>query len=189
MNQTFLRIIIGMGCIMVMGFGGCKEKVAADPAKAIIQQLDSLDQRKAFASPMRKQLMIELADVWLAKAEQFENPDSGAYYTLKAANLLGNNLVGQYDRAILNLRLITQKYAASPIAADAWFYQGFIQNTELNNVEAARVAYEAFLEKYPDHELAADAKRELSTLGLTPEQQLELILSGNDSTQQGESTP
>ncbi len=179
-------------CLMVPTFFGvvaCTKQTKEDPAKVLLDRLDSLTQIGAFTSPVRKQTMIELAEVWVAEAGKANDPDSAAAYLMKASDLLGNNFVRQYDQSIDILTQVTNQYGQTSAAASAWFARGFIQNTELQNMQAARVAYTTFLEKYPDHPLAKDAEVELSTLGLSDEEQLERILAKKDSLEQGESLP
>ncbi len=47
---------------------------------------------------------------------------------------------------------------------------GFILANELQDYEAARKSYELYLSKFPNGELADDAKVELANLGKTPEE-------------------
>jgi outer membrane protein assembly factor BamD (BamD/ComL family) len=51
----------------------------------------------------------------------------------------------------------------------ALFQIGFIYNNKLGNVDSARIAYEQFLAKFPQHELAPYAKFELDNLGKSPD--------------------
>jgi hypothetical protein len=52
------------------------------------------------------------------------------------------------------------------------FLSGFIYNNDLRQLDSAKIVYETFLKKYPDHELAASARFELETLGKDPSQTL-----------------
>ncbi len=55
----------------------------------------------------------------------------------------------------------------------ALFMSGFILSNEFKNNDAARLAYQEFLNKFPKHELANSAKTELENLGKTPEEILQ----------------
>lgn len=57
-------------------------------------------------------------------------------------------------------------------AAKALFMAAFIKANELNQLESARSSYQTFVEKFPNHELASQAKIELENLGKTPEEML-----------------
>ncbi len=47
---------------------------------------------------------------------------------------------------------------------------GFILANDLQDFDAAKETYELYIEKYPDGQLADDAKIELENLGKTPEE-------------------
>jgi len=51
----------------------------------------------------------------------------------------------------------------------ALFMQGFIYENQLLDLDNARRIYTEFLERYPDHDLAKDARFSLENLGRTPE--------------------
>jgi len=50
------------------------------------------------------------------------------------------------------------------------FMAGFVLANELNMYNEATETYNYFIEKFPEHELAASAKEELDNMGLTPEE-------------------
>jgi TolA-binding protein len=52
----------------------------------------------------------------------------------------------------------------------ALFLQGFIYENNLADMPNAKLKYEEFLEKYPQHEMAKDAQIALQNLGKTPEE-------------------
>jgi TolA-binding protein len=66
-----------------------------------------------------------------------------------------------------------EEYPELDEAPGALFMCGFLQANELKDLTAAESTYKLFLEKYPNHELAASAQSELDNLGLTPEEILQ----------------
>ena len=80
---------------------------------------------------------------------------------------LANEHYGQeaYADAIENFKIIIEKYPEGKTTAKATFMIGFINANSLENLEEAEKYYTLFVEKYPDHDLADDAKYELNTLG------------------------
>ncbi len=62
------------------------------------------------------------------------------------------------------------KYSNSEKAPKALFMIGFIRANDLSDFDSARISYNEFLTKYPEHELAPSVKLELENLGKTPEQ-------------------
>ncbi len=78
-----------------------------------------------------------------------------------------------YLKAVEYYQTVNEKYPQLPEAPGALFMSGFLQANEINDLEAARITYQKFLDKYPDDELAPSAQSELENLGLTPEEILE----------------
>jgi TolA-binding protein len=68
-------------------------------------------------------------------------------------------------------------YPESHLAPMGLFMAGFVQANELKQFDKATNTYNLFIEKYPDHELAASAKEELENMGLTPEEILQKNLA------------
>ncbi|MGA7160149.1 MAG: tetratricopeptide repeat protein [Bacteroidota bacterium] len=52
----------------------------------------------------------------------------------------------------------------------AMFFIGFIYNNNLQMFDSARLAYQDFIAKFPNHSLAASAKFELDNIGKTPDE-------------------
>jgi TolA-binding protein len=69
------------------------------------------------------------------------------------------------EKAIENFKKLLDYYPDGEKAADAMFMIGFIYANNLENFDEARIYYNRFIEKYPDHELVASARYELKTLG------------------------
>ncbi len=74
------------------------------------------------------------------------------------------------DKAQFYFRSVYEKYPEYPDAAKALFMSAFILANELNKYDEATKAYNLFLEKFPNHELASYAKQELEFIGLSPEE-------------------
>jgi outer membrane protein assembly factor BamD (BamD/ComL family) len=78
-----------------------------------------------------------------------------------------------YQRAVELYKEFVRKYPDLHQTPVAMFLIGFIYNNNLNMHDSARVAYQAFVEKYPHHDLTASAQFELQTLGKSPSQVLQ----------------
>ncbi len=80
---------------------------------------------------------------------------------------LANQYMGQqnWEKAEQNFEIIYQKFPNGVFSSKALFMMGYLNANHLNNLEKARKYYTEFLEKYPNHELADDAKYELENLG------------------------
>ena len=71
----------------------------------------------------------------------------------------------KFEPAVANFKNIIQHYPQGKRAAEASFMLGFINANDIKNLDEAKKYYEAFIAKFPDHELADDAQYELQTLG------------------------
>ena len=71
--------------------------------------------------------------------------------------------IGHYERLL-------EKYGSSEYADDAQFMIGFISEEYLDDFARARESYRLVIDRYPDSELAASARRLLPNVGKAPEE-------------------
>lgn len=70
-----------------------------------------------------------------------------------------------FKEAVINFKSIIEYYPDGTHAAEATFMIGFIYANSIKDFDEAKKYYTAFIEKYPNHDLADDANYELKTLG------------------------
>lgn len=70
---------------------------------------------------------------------------------------------------------IIDKYPNFEKTPTVHFLKGFIIENDAGNAKAAKVVYESFLEKYPEHELADDVKFLIKNLGKSNEEILKML--------------
>lgn len=75
-------------------------------------------------------------------------------------------------KAVSYYQKLYEQFAKNEKASKALFMAAFIQANELNQLDEARKSYQIFLENFPNHELASQAKIELENLGKSPEEML-----------------
>jgi TolA-binding protein len=75
----------------------------------------------------------------------------------------GKNALEMFDKYMTT-------YPEDPKTPICLFFKAFIYETIFNNLDKAQETYILFLEKYPRHEFANDAKMSLGNLGKTPDQ-------------------
>lgn len=92
---------------------------------------------------------------------------AGIYQSKKIASLSAEDAIKKADSIF---RSVFDKYPESVEAPTGLFMSGFIQANELYDFTAATNSYNLFLEKYPQHELAASCKEELDNMGLSPDE-------------------
>jgi TolA-binding protein len=74
------------------------------------------------------------------------------------------------EKAAQIYKEIYDKYPQSERAPLSLFMSGFIQANDLKDYTKATSLYNLFLEKYPGHEWASQAKVELDNMGLSPDE-------------------
>ena len=93
---------------------------------------------------------------------------------------LGNLHQGMrfYQQAIDVYTLIDSLYPSSSEGANALFTKAYVYGNFMYDIPRAKAAYMSYLDKYPDFDkkMSADARFEMETLGLTPDQQFQLIM-------------
>lgn len=78
-----------------------------------------------------------------------------------------------YRQALNLYDQIYKNYPDAPEAQKALFLTGFLRANEFNQPDSARAAYELFLKKYPNSEMANSAKLELENIGVAPDEILQ----------------
>lgn len=71
----------------------------------------------------------------------------------------------KFELAVENFKGIVDNYENGKHNAEALFMLGFINANDIKDLDEAKKYYTAFIEKYPNHELADDAQYELDNLG------------------------
>ncbi len=71
----------------------------------------------------------------------------------------------EWSKAEVNFQKVLDEYPNGVYSSKALFMLGFINANDLKNYDKAKEYYTEFLKKYPNHELADDARYELQNLG------------------------
>lgn len=121
----------------------------------------------------------QLTKMYVDFADKYPNDSLSPQYLMKAAEMQGNVL--HTERSV---ELFDRIIADYPDFEDVPMCYFLIGNAlELNSqIEEAKAAYEEFINKYPDHFMADDARRMLPIIGMSDEDKLAYILEhANDS--------
>ncbi|MBK8947127.1 MAG: tetratricopeptide repeat protein [Ignavibacteriae bacterium] len=73
------------------------------------------------------------------------------------------------NKAVESYKKIYEEYPNSKLAENSIFMSAFILANEIKNFPLAEKTYKLYLEKFPNGDLADDAKMELKNLGRAPE--------------------
>ena len=121
--------------------------------------------RQAATDSTARAVAIDLAEGFLAA-----HPTHGkAPEVLKALAMLTQQR-GDMTGAIAQYERLLREYPASAAADEAQFMIGFICEEHLGDFDRARQAYRLVVERYPDSELAENARRLLPNVGRPPEE-------------------
>lgn len=93
---------------------------------------------------------------------------------------LANNISAENSvkKSMYYFQKVVNEFSEHEKAPSSLFMIGFIQANELNDYESASESYQLFLERYPEHELAASAQEEIDIMGLDPDEILRSKLDG-----------
>lgn len=126
---------------------------------------DSLDTGWVQINPINIQNVIQAYNDF---ANKYPDDTLSAVFLFKSSELLMG--LQKYNEAIKYLDKICKEHPNSPKAPSALFFQAFIYENNLNNIEQARQLYTLFIEKYPNHELVESARFSLKNLGKSNEE-------------------
>jgi outer membrane protein assembly factor BamD (BamD/ComL family) len=105
---------------------------------------------------------------YTAFVNKFPDDTVSPKFLFKAANLVMT--IGQYDRAIRLYDSICTKYPGFRYVPDCVFVEGFIYDTYKKDTAKAHAKYQEVITKYPDNNLAGQAKAAISALGKSDEE-------------------
>jgi hypothetical protein len=119
-------------------------------------------------SAFSNELMLQLKTAYVDFAMAYPDDEQTPEFMFKAAQ---RSIVLQQDNEAVDLLLqISSKYPKSNYVEDATFLMAYTYENNLHDLVRAKAAYEEFLQKFPNGELAQDAKISLENLGKTPEE-------------------
>lgn len=110
-------------------------------------------------------------------ADRFPEDEQSPAFLFKAARVLIG--LGSYQQAISYFERIKTHFPGYDKRGDAQFFIGFVYDEHLNQMGKAKENYEMFLEKYPDHNMADDAKALIEKLGMSDEEWLQMVQERN----------
>ena len=109
---------------------------------------------------------------------QYSKDSLAPIFLLKAADLCISTK--DYSTAVVLYENVYTNYTNYDKTPQALFLQAMTYSDFLKNESLGRIKYQEFINKYPNHELADDAKKSIEFIGKTPKEILE-ILQAKDS--------
>jgi len=135
-----------------------------------IQSLENEFSKEEFIPD--KGVAIKLIDLYTEFSEKYPEHEQTADYIFKAGSLCMS--VNFPTKAVEFFDKIINNYPDYERHPESYFMKAFVYDSQLNNLPLARQSYEALIEKYPEHELAEQARQLIPLLG----KNLEEIIDG-----------
>lgn len=161
-----MKELLSLSLIIIIGvlFAACGSR-----HKRAVENITKLENEiSAKAGKPDTARVNELSNAYRDFAVRHTTDSLAPVYLLRAGGLFMN--VGNALKAVESLEQVTEKYGSSVQAPQALFLEGFIFENMLGNLSKARELYSQFLIRYPQNDLADDARSSLNNLGKTPEQ-------------------
>ncbi len=156
------KILLLLSILSVFACANQKRQEALDKIKdaekKLTADLSNLDVNAA------KALIIEY-DTFIAA---YPKDTASANLMFKAGDL--SQGIGEYGKAIKYWGDLREGFPTYRLTPDGMFLQAFTYENSLQDKDNAKRYYSMFLEKYPNHELAASAKTSLEQIDIPLEE-------------------
>jgi tetratricopeptide (TPR) repeat protein len=136
--------------------------------------IETLETKTFEAQAVDPALVEKLTDAYIVYADSFPQDSMTPYYISKAGDLYKVKRQTAL-KAITTYNRVLTDYPRHPLESRSIFMMGFTFDEVLGDKERAAKAYTHFLEKFPDHPLAKDARALLSMAQDTGISDMELI--------------
>ena len=161
---------LALGCALL---AACSHKPEPLTYEQLTDSIDALEAdmstNEITADTAKANLII---DLYTQFASLYPEDSLAPIYMMRAAEV--NINMGNFEPAVNMLDSVIHLYPGFEDVAGCQFLKAWTY--ELNQqYDLAREAYTEFLANYPDHFLAADIRKMLPYVGMTPEEQLESI--------------
>ena len=140
--------------------------------------LETIKKMEASDSIFSPKAIEDLKTAYLDFATKYPDDELSPEFLFKSAQRC--NAIAQHEQAIKIFQSVIDKYPKSKRCEEALFLQGYIYENSLQDLIKAKLVYSDFLQKYPNSELADDAKSAIKNLGKTPEEIMESFKDKND---------
>lgn len=154
-----------------------KAKTSRDPEASDVKQYLTKVGEEVFVDPdkygVNRKSAQSYVDACEAYALAYPGTTEAAEYLYKGTEV--SRTLRTFSKSLSMYDWILDQYPQYEKAPTAMFLKGFIIENELKNNEMAKEVYNAFLEKYPDHQLRDDVQFLLDNVGKSDEEIMEMI--------------
>lgn len=145
---------------------------------SIDERLEAIDELETKITSSRKVVPDKdtnkmLMDEYVAFVNAHPKHEKSPEFMYKTAMIEGD-IFADFQGCIARLQQLQREYPDHDRAENAFFLVGYTYAEHLKDYDAAKSIYSAFLEKYPNSDLAASVKFELENMG-KPIEELEIF--------------
>ena len=157
----------GLFTEMTQGLGACPPLQAAEMDSLLAHVVDEaqgkIDTAKAHQYLAWAESVYSLYPQDTANAKVWEKAGTVAKF------------MGRYELAMQFYQYMLDRYPQTGAAGMAAFLKAFTLDNDLQQEEAAKTAYQAFLAQYPNHDFADDAQFLLDNIGKSEEEMIRAL--------------
>ena len=135
-----------------------------------IAVIDSLQKCmvNAQTQSLNKELALQGIAAYKKYVKSFPEDTVSAEYLFRVSDIARG--IGDYSTALSSLQNIISQYPDFNKLPECYFLQGYYCQEFFHDTISARVHYQNFLSKYPNHPLSNDAKTLIKLLGKTDDE-------------------
>lgn len=141
------------------------------PQEKALEQIDSLNDQLIHATTLElnREVAEELVEAYLEYTEVYLDSSRLADHYMRLGDLYANAL--NYPvKGLYYFQKVAEDFPVYEKAAIALFYQGYIFENHLQKENQAKIIYEQFLLRHPEHELAETVRLSIEQLGIPLEE-------------------
>ena len=81
-----------------------------------------------------------------------------------------NIILRKGSEALSDFTILIDKFPQNPYIAEAYYYRAYVYEDIIYDIASAKFAYQDFITRFPEHQLARDAALSIQYLGKSPEE-------------------
>jgi TolA-binding protein len=175
--KTWFGFSALMAVFFILILGSCQQ----DPKKGQIKAIKEKEKQLYGNLEFDKTQGFQLIDAYVNFSNQYTSDTLSAVYLYKAGEIAMNLLAG--SQAILYFDKVISNFPTFSKVPECVFLKAFVFENQLNDLTKAEQYYNQFIDQYPNHILAKDAKASLEYLGKSPEELVKIFQEKNKEFQ------
>lgn len=154
--------------VSLIACGETKVEEAKDEKAELLKIISELEER-LFANTEKYDETAAHAIVkhYANFAENYPDDEKTPNFLFKAGEVAMS--LNRSGEAVKYFTELNEKYPEFDKSAYAMFMVAFVYDTQIGDTTNAKIAYEKFIETYPNHEMVGDAQASIALLGKSPE--------------------